>query len=183
MEKLPTRIAGACRLKPRIFADDRGFFLEAWSRRTFAGLGLDLDFFQDNHSHSRGGVLRGLHYQSGAAAQGKLVWVSSGRVFDVIVDLRRQSPTFGQWDGCILDTENHERLWVPAGCAHGFLVLSESADFHYKATAPYDPSAERTLVWNDPALAIAWPLEGGRVPVLSAKDAAGRLLADCETFG
>ncbi len=144
MQELPTKIEGAFVLRPKVFSDERGFFLESWNRETFRQIGLDVDFVQDNHSRSSKHVLRGLHYQIGDAAQGKLVWVTSGAVFDVIVDLRRSSPTFGQWDGYILNAETHDRLWIPPGCAHGFLVLSATCDFHYKVTAPYDPQAERT---------------------------------------
>lgn len=173
MEKVATKITGAWLLRPRPIRDDRGFFLESWNRASLAGLGLDSDFVQDNHIQSAKGVLRGLHYQIGEAAQTKLVWVAAGAVYDVIVDLRRGSPTFGQWDGRVLAPDNHEQLWVPAGCAHGFLVLSESADFFYKCSKPRDPSAERTLRWDDPTLAIRWPLSAGEHPLLSAKDAKG----------
>ena len=136
MKKSPTKIHDAWILTPKVFGDARGFFLESWNRETFRSLGLDVDFIQDNHSRSAQGVLRGLHYQSGNAAQGKLVWVTSGSVFDVLVDLRKSSPTFGVWDGYVLNADTHERLWIPPGCAHGFLVLSEIADFHYKVSTP-----------------------------------------------
>jgi len=182
MEKIATNIHGSWRLKPTVFRDTRGFFLEAWNRRTFADAGWEAEFVQDNHSRSAQFVLRGLHYQSGPHAQDKLVWVTSGVVFDVIVDLRRSSPTFGRWDGYRLDAESHERLWVPKGCAHGFLVLSEMADFHYKCTSFYTPAAERSLRWDDPSLAIAWPLPPGVGPLVSEKDAAAPLFADCEKF-
>jgi dTDP-4-dehydrorhamnose 3,5-epimerase len=182
MDKYPTRIHGAWRLKPRVFTDARGFFLESWSREVFRQAGIDVDFVQDNHSRSSRHVLRGLHYQSGGAAQGKLVWVTSGTVFDVMVDLRLSSPTFGMWDGCLLTTEEHERVYVPPGCAHGFLVMSESADFHYKVTVPYDPAAERVLRWNDEVLAIDWPLDRGVEPFLSQKDRNARCFGECEKY-
>ena len=182
MEKTATKIAEAWLLRPKVFGDARGFFFESWNRQTFRDLGLDLDFVQDNHSRSSRDVLRGLHYQAGAEAQGKLVWVTSGVVFDVLVDLRRNSPTFGQWDGYMLTSEKHERLYVPPGCAHGFLVVSEIADFHYKVTKPYAPEAERALLWNDPQLAIDWPLAAGRKPLLAARDAAACLFQDCEKY-
>ena len=182
MQKLPTKIEGAFVLRPKVYCDERGFFLESWNREKFRQIGLDVEFVQDNHSRSSKHVLRGLHYQIGDAAQGKLVWVTSGTVFDVIVDLRRSSPTFGKWDGYLLNTETHDRLWVPPGCAHGFLVLSETCDFHYKATAPYDPEAERTLRWNDPKIAIDWPSDLGIKPILSPKDAAADPFSECEKF-
>jgi dTDP-4-dehydrorhamnose 3,5-epimerase len=182
MTPIPTSIEGALLLQPRIFSDERGFFLETWNRETFRSIGILHDFVQDNHSRSCRGVLRGLHYQAGAAAQGKLVWVTSGEVFDVIVDLRRSSPTFGLWDGYLLTAEKHERLWVPPGCAHGFLVVSATADFHYKVTGPYAPASERSLRWNDPTLAINWPLPEGQSPVLSAKDAAAPFFQECEKY-
>jgi dTDP-4-dehydrorhamnose 3,5-epimerase len=182
MKKISTRIHDAWLLKPKVFGDARGFFLESWNRETFRQNGLDLDFVQDNHSRSSRHVLRGLHYQVGAAAQGKLVWVTSGTVFDVLVDLRRNSPTFGAWDGYVLNTETHDRLYVPPGCAHGFLVMSEVADFHYKVTTPYAPEAERALAWNDSDLSIDWPLEIGIKPILSPKDESSALFRDCEKY-
>jgi dTDP-4-dehydrorhamnose 3,5-epimerase len=182
MKKLPTKIHDAWLLKPQVFGDARGFFLESWNREMFRDLGLDLDFVQDNHSRSSKGVLRGLHYQIGDAAQGKLVWVTSGTVFDVIVDLRQSSPTFGVWDGYVLNTETHDRLYVPPGCAHGFMVLSETCDFFYKVTKPYAPQAERSLSWNDSDLAIDWPLEIGLEPLLSDKDKAAPSFAECEKY-
>jgi dTDP-4-dehydrorhamnose 3,5-epimerase len=182
MKRIPTKIHGAWLLKPKVFGDSRGFFLESWNRETFRGLDLDLDFVQDNHSRSSKNVLRGLHYQSGETAQGKLVWVTSGTVFDVLVDLRKSSPTFGVWDGYVLNTETHDRLYVPPGCAHGFLVMSDVADFHYKATMPYAPATERDLRWNDPDLAIDWPIEIGLQPVVSVKDAEAASFADCEKY-
>ena len=182
MKKFPTKIHGAWLLKPKVFGDARGFFLESWNRQTFRDLGLDVDFVQDNHSRSSWNVLRGLHYQAGTAAQGKLVWVTSGTVFDVLVDLRRSSPTFGVWDGYMLTTDAHERLWVPPGCAHGFLVVSDTCDFHYKCTKLYNHETERAVRWNDPDLDIDWPLQIGMEPILSTKDAAAPLFADCEKY-
>jgi dTDP-4-dehydrorhamnose 3,5-epimerase len=182
MEKIATSIQGAWALKPRVARDARGYFFESWNQRSFREAGLDANFVQDNYSHSSKHVLRGLHYQAGAAAQGKLVWVTAGRVFDVIVDLRRTSPTFGRWHGCILGAEAHESLWIPPGCAHGFLVLSDYCDFQYKATNLYSPEAERTLRWNDPHLAIEWPLGTGAEPIVSPKDAASASFAECEKY-
>lgn len=166
-----TELADCLLLEPRVFGDERGFFLESWNERVFAEIGLDVHFVQDNHSRSRRGILRGLHYQV-RQPQGKLVWVVTGEVFDVAVDLRRDSPTFGRWQGFRLSAGNKRRLWVPPGFAHGFLVLSDFADFCYKCTDYYAPAHERTLRWDDPALAINWPLDGGR-PSVSDKDAAG----------
>ena len=182
MTKYLTQIEGAFLLRPRVFGDARGFFLESWNKETFAKLGIDADFAQDNHSRSSKYVLRGLHYQSGSAAQGKLVWVTSGTVFDVLVDLRESSPTFGTWDGYMLTSEAHERLWVPPGCAHGFLVLSEVADFHYKCTNTYRPETERALLWNDAMVGVQWPLPVGIEPLVSPKDAAAAGFAGCEKY-
>ncbi|MGI4880061.1 MAG: dTDP-4-dehydrorhamnose 3,5-epimerase [Janthinobacterium lividum] len=167
-------------IEPKVFGDDRGFFLESWNARAFADAGLDLDFVQDNHSRSARHVLRGLHYQI-VDPQGKLVRVTVGAVFDVAVDLRRSSPNFGRWVGFELSAENKRMLWVPPGFAHGFVVLSESADFLYKCTTPYAPANERSLAWNDVAVGIEWPI-GDAVPLLSAKDAAAPSLADAEVF-
>ncbi|MEJ7668350.1 MAG: dTDP-4-dehydrorhamnose 3,5-epimerase [Casimicrobiaceae bacterium] len=166
-------------VEPRVFGDERGFFFESWNRRTLADAGIDVDFVQDNHSRSRQGVLRGLHYQV-EHAQGKLVRVSEGEVFDVAVDLRLSSATFGKAVGVMLSAANKRMLWIPPGFAHGFLVISDAAEFLYKATDYYYPEHERTLLWSDPALAIAWPLTSE--PVLAAKDAAGRPLADAELY-
>jgi dTDP-4-dehydrorhamnose 3,5-epimerase len=168
----PTPLEGAFIIRPRVFGDERGFFLESWNRRTFAEAGLELDFVQDNHSRSRQGILRGLHFQI-EQVQGKLVRVTSGAVFDVIVDLRRSSPSFGQWYGVELRAEEHTMLWMPPGFAHGFYVLSESADFLYKTTDYYHPASEVSLRWDDPALGIAWPLPEGESPTLSGKDRDG----------
>jgi dTDP-4-dehydrorhamnose 3,5-epimerase len=182
MEKIDTKIHDAYLLKPKVFGDARGFFLESWNRETFRALGIDFDFVQDNHSRSAKHVLRGLHYQAGNAAQGKLVWVTSGTVFDVLVDLRKSSPTYGVWDGYYLTAEAHERIWVPPGCAHGFLVVSDTADFHYKVSAPYRPDAERSLLWNDADLAINWPQEIGIKPIVSQKDAEAATFQECEKY-
>jgi dTDP-4-dehydrorhamnose 3,5-epimerase len=167
-------------LTPRVFGDDRGFFLESWNARVFADAGLDMPFVQDNHSRSARGVLRGLHYQLNNP-QGKLVRVTQGAVFDVAVDIRRASPNFGRWTGHELSGDNKQMLWIPPGFAHGFLVLSYSADFLYKCTTLYDPPSDRSLAWNDPDIGIAWPL-GGMLPLLSGKDAAAARLTDAEVF-
>ncbi|HEY4998026.1 MAG TPA: dTDP-4-dehydrorhamnose 3,5-epimerase [Usitatibacter sp.] len=181
MKAIATAIPDVLMIEPAVFGDARGFFFESWNRRAFAKLvGRDVEFVQDNHSASGRGVLRGLHYQV-QQAQGKLVRVVSGEVFDVVVDLRRSSATFGQWVGERLSAANRRMLWVPSGFAHGFLVVSESAEFLYKTTDYYAPEHERTLLWNDPALGIEWPLAGA-APVLKPKDAAGTPLAQSETF-
>jgi dTDP-4-dehydrorhamnose 3,5-epimerase len=179
MNFTPLAIPEVILMEPRVFEDARGFFLESWNRRSFAEHGLNLDFVQDNHSRSRHGVLRGLHYQI-QQPQGKLVRVVSGEVFDVAVDLRRSSPTFGQWVGATLSAENHRLLWVPPGFAHGFYVVSEVADFLYKATDFYAAAQERTIIWNDPDIAIRWPLQGE--PLLAPKDAAGSPLAEAACY-
>lgn len=179
MNVVRTNIPDVCIVEPRVFGDARGFFMESWNARTLRDAGVDATFVQDNHSRSRRGVLRGLHYQV-EHAQGKLVRVVSGEVFDVAVDLRKRSPTFGRWVGVTLSEDNKRMLWVPAGFAHGFLVRSESADFLYKTTDYYHPQHERTLLWNDPAVGIEWPLDGE--PLLAAKDAAGAKLADAEVY-
>jgi dTDP-4-dehydrorhamnose 3,5-epimerase len=179
MQLVATAIPEVKIVEPRVFGDDRGFFFESWNRKALAAAGLAVDFVQDNHSRSRRGVLRGLHYQI-EHAQGKLVRCVAGEVFDVAVDLRRSSPTFGRHVGVHLSAENKRMFWVPPGFAHGFLVLSEAADFLYKATDYYHPEHERTLLWNDPALGIAWPFAGA--PTLAAKDAAGRVLAEAACY-
>ena len=181
MKVLPTDLPDVLLLEPKVFGDARGFFMETWQRRTFADLGIDHDFVQDNHSRSARGILRGLHYQI-RQPQGKLVRVTVGEVFDVAVDLRRCSPTFGRWVGVTLSAENHRMLWVPPGFAHGFYVTSESADFQYKCTDYYAPEHERAVRWDDPELAIDWPLVAGEPPRLSEKDAAAPSLRDAETF-
>ncbi len=180
MKPVTTQLPEVMLIEPRVFGDARGFFMESWNRKTFAGLGLDLDFVQDNHSRSARSVLRGLHYQL-HQPQGKLVRVTQGAVYDVAVDLRRSSPNFGKWTGHELSAENHHMLWVPPGFAHGFLVLSESADFLYKTTEYYAPEHERCVLWNDPAIGIEWP-QGGGEPLLSAKDKVGSLLKDAEVY-
>jgi dTDP-4-dehydrorhamnose 3,5-epimerase len=163
-----------------VFGDERGFFMESFNRRTWLEhTGVALDFVQDNHSKSGRGVLRGLHYQI-KHPQGKLVRVVSGEVFDVAVDLRRSSPTFGRWSGVMLSAENRLQYWIPPGFAHGFMVVSEEADFLYKATDYYAPEFERTIIWNDPELGIVWP--AGISPELSAKDAAAPLFREAEVF-
>ena len=172
MRFLPTRIPEVVVIEPQIFGDSRGFFMETWHARKFAAAGLDLTFVQDNHSKSGQGTLRGLHYQI-EQPQGKLVRVVSGEVFDVAVDLRRSSPTFGQWVGEVLSAENRRMLWVPPGFAHGFYVTSEAAEFMYKCTDFYAPEHERCIRWDDPELAIVWPVVNGAPPLLSAKDAEG----------
>lgn len=181
MNVVQTELPGVLILEPKVFGDARGFFMESWNARAFAeATGVTLPFVQDNHSRSARGVLRGLHYQL-VRPQGKLVRVTAGEVYDVAVDLRRSSPHFGRATGVRLSADNHRQLWVPPGFGHGFLVLSESADFLYKTTDYWFPEHERSLAWNDPALAIDWPLEG-RTPTLAAKDAAAARLADAEVY-
>ena len=166
--------------EPQVFGDERGFVLESWNAERYRqAMGFDVEFVQDNHSRSRRGVLRGLHYQI-EQPQGKLVRAATGRVFDAAVDLRKSSPTFGCWTGAELSGDNHRQLWIPAGFAHGFLVLSDSADFLYKTTDYYAPEHERTVAWNDPAIGIDWPIE--MEPTLSAKDKAGVPFRDAEVF-
>lgn len=176
MNVIKTSIDDVLILEPKVFGDSRGFFFESFNQRVFEQtVGEKVTFVQDNHSRSAKGVLRGLHYQV-QHAQGKLVRVARGSVFDVAVDIRRDSPTYGKWVGVELSEENHRQLWIPAGLAHGFLVLSETADFLYKTTDYYAPEFERSIRWDDPDLNIAWPLES--VPTLSKKDAEARFLAD-----
>jgi dTDP-4-dehydrorhamnose 3,5-epimerase len=182
MNIIPTAIADVLILEPKVFGDARGFFMESFNQKTFnQAVGHDVVFVQDNHSRSSKGVLRGLHYQLAPHAQGKLVRVTQGSVYDVAVDVRRNSPTFGQAVGVELTGENHRQLWIPPGMAHGFLVTSDSADFLYKTTDYYAPSAEGCVLWSDPALAIAWP-DVGMAPQLAAKDAAAPLLAHAQVF-
>ncbi len=178
-----TPLPGVRLIEPKVFGDDRGFFLESWNARVFADAGIDASFVQDNHSRSAKGVLRGLHYQL-ANPQGKLVRVTAGAVFDVAVDIRRSSPHFGKWTGYELSDANKRMLWVPPGFAHGFIVLSDSADFLYKVTTLYDAPNDRGIRWDDPAIGIDWPLEtlASGIPALSGKDAAAPLLADAEVF-
>ena len=183
MKVIETAIPDLLILEPKVFGDARGFFMESYNAKAFHdATGLAPNFVQDNHSRSGKGVLRGLHYQI-EQAQGKLVRVTRGSVFDVAVDLRKASPTFGQWAGVELSEENNRQLWIPPGFAHGFLVTSDSADFLYKTTDYYAPQFERSLLWNDPTVGVAWPLHllAGE-PLLSAKDVAGKVLAECETF-
>jgi dTDP-4-dehydrorhamnose 3,5-epimerase len=173
-----TEIDGVFVIEPRVFGDARGFFMESFNQRQFNdAVGADVVFVQDNHSRSAKGVLRGLHFQKAPHAQGKLVRVAAGAVFDVAVDIRRDSPTFGRWVGVELSADNHRQLWIPAGLAHGFLVLSDAADFLYKTTDYYAPQAEGAVRWDDPDLAIAWP-DVGMAPQLSTKDAAAPWLRD-----
>jgi dTDP-4-dehydrorhamnose 3,5-epimerase len=175
----PTALPDVLLISPKVFGDDRGFFFESWNQRAFAAVGLDAIFVQDNHSRSMRNVVRGLHYQI-EHAQGKLVRVSAGEVFDVAVDIRRSSPSFGRSIGMTLSAENKRMLWIPPGFAHGFLVLSEAAEFLYKTTDYWYPEHERTLLWNDPALGIDWPLS--EPALLAAKDAAGRPLALADVY-
>jgi dTDP-4-dehydrorhamnose 3,5-epimerase len=179
MKVIETPLPGVLLLEPKTFGDARGFFLESWNRRTFADLGIDLDFVQDNHSRSSQGVLRGLHYQLNDP-QGKLVRVVNGAVFDVAVDLRRSSPHFGQWVGYELCADNRHMMWIPPGFGHGFMVLSESADFLYKTTAYYAPQWDRGIRWDDPQIAVKWPLDG--TPTLSDKDQGLPFLGDAEVY-
>jgi len=178
----PLKIEGARLLMPKVYGDERGFFMEMWNRNAYREIGLDIDFVQDNHSRSSKYVLRGLHYQVNGKAQGKLVWVSSGAIFDVIVDLREGSPTFGKWDGRLLTASCHERLWAPPGCAHGFVVVSDTADFHYKCSDFYSPADERCLRWDDPQVAADWPIPIGLKPKVSAKDSQAPGFQDCEKY-
>ncbi|MCF8179211.1 MAG: dTDP-4-dehydrorhamnose 3,5-epimerase [Sulfuritalea sp.] len=179
MKAIPTEIPEVVLIEPRVFGDERGYFYESWNKRTFAELGIDAEFVQDNHSRSQRNVLRGLHYQI-EHAQGKLIRVTAGSVYDVAVDLRRSSPTFGQWVGFTLSAEDKRLVWIPPGFAHGFCVTSDSAEFLYKTTDYYSPAHERTLLWNDAQLAIPWPLSGE--PVLAAKDVMGKPFSEAETF-
>lgn len=179
IKKISTSLPGVFILEPRVFGDERGFFFESYNRQSLADAGITEDFVQDNHSCSSRNVLRGLHYQL-KQPQGKLVRVAVGEIIDVAVDLRRSSPTFGQWEAVRLSGENKRMLWIPAGLAHGFRVLSEKAHVLYKATDFYAPEHERTLAWNDPALKINWELDAE--PIVSAKDQQGLLFRDAEGF-
>lgn len=180
MKLIETALPGVLIIEPRVFGDARGFFMETWNAFAFAEAGLDLAFVQDNHSRSQKGVLRGLHFQN-PLPQGKLVRVTRGAVFDVAVDLRWSSPYFGKWVGVELTAENKRMLWVPEGFAHGFLTLEDETDFLYKCTAPYEPTCEHTLAWDDPAVGIEWPV-AGLDPIISEKDARGLALADVPVF-
>jgi len=182
MKVTPTALPEVLLIEPRVLADERGFFMETWNQRAFdEAVGEHVTFVQDNHSRSTRGVLRGLHYQLPPHAQGKLVRVTSGRVFDVAVDMRRSSPHFGRWAGAELSADNHRQMWIPAGFAHGFLVLSDSADFLYKTTDYYAPGCEGAVRWDDPHIAIAWPLDR-LLPALSQKDNTAPGFASCLTF-
>jgi dTDP-4-dehydrorhamnose 3,5-epimerase len=177
---VPTPLPGVLLIEPRLFPDERGFFLESYQKKLFSEAGITFDFVQDNHSKSCQGVLRGLHYQI-QQPQGKLLRVVAGEIYDVAVDIRRSSPTFGKWFGTYLSAENKQMLWVPPGFAHGFYVTSPEAELLYKATDYYAPQWERSIVWNDPAVNIQWPLKGEK-PILSPKDEAGILLSDAEVY-
>lgn len=181
MEFVRTAIPDVVLIKPKVFDDARGFFMETWEARKFSDAGYPLNFVQDNHSRSGKDTLRGLHYQI-RQPQGKLVRVVVGEVFDVAVDLRRSSPSFGKWVGVMLSAENKQQLWVPPGFAHGFFVTSEIAEFTYKCTDFYAPQYERTLLWNDPDVGVQWPLSTSAVPRLSDKDKLGCLLRDVEAY-
>ena len=181
MNVIPTAIPDVLIIEPKVFGDERGFFYESFNQKAFnEAIGTNYQFVQDNHSRSSKGVLRGLHYQI-QQPQGKLVRVTAGEVFDVAVDIRRSSPTFGQWVGEILSADNKRQLWVPPGLAHGFVVLSESAEFLYKTTDYYAPEFERCIVWNDPTLVIKWPALNGE-PLLSGKDAKGQAFLQADIF-
>jgi dTDP-4-dehydrorhamnose 3,5-epimerase len=177
---IPTLIPDVLIIEPRVFQDERGFFLESYQKKQFQAAGIDVDFVQDNHSKSCHGTLRGLHYQT-QQPQGKLVRAIAGEIFDVVVDIRKHSPTFGQWVGDYLSAENKRMLWVPAGFAHGFFVTSQEAEVLYKASDYYAPQWERSILWNDPAIGIPWPIKDEQ-PILSAKDAQGKLLREAELF-
>lgn len=181
MNIIDTAIADVKIIEPAVFGDERGFFMETWQEQKFNELVCSRRFVQDNHSKSRQGILRGLHYQT-EQTQGKLVRVVAGEVFDVAVDIRSNSPTFGQWVGVLLSADNKRQLWIPEGFAHGFYVTSESAEFVYKCTNYYNPTSEHSILWNDPDLNIAWPLVDGQDPLLSAKDIAGKRLKDAVVF-
>ncbi len=177
----PTTIPDVIQITPQVHPDDRGFFMETYQAQRFGAAGLPFIYVQDNHSGSQHGTLRGLHYQI-RQAQGKVVRVVVGEIYDVVVDLRRWSATFGKWVGINLTAENKNMLWIPAGFAHGFYVLSDWAELLYKATDYYAPEWERTLLWNDPALGITWPIPRGEEPILSAKDQQGKPLAEAEVY-
>jgi dTDP-4-dehydrorhamnose 3,5-epimerase len=178
---IPTKIPDVLMIEPKVFSDERGFFMETYETQVFALAGLDIPFVQDNHSHSCLGTLRGLHYQI-RQAQGKLIRVVAGEIFDVAVDIRRTSSTFGKWVGQVLSDRNKLQMWIPQGFAHGFLVITAWADVVYKATDYYAPEWERTILWNDPDLAIDWPFIQGQSPVLSLKDSQGTRLCEAVVF-
>jgi dTDP-4-dehydrorhamnose 3,5-epimerase len=181
MQITPTTLPDVYLIEPKVFGDERGFYMETYQAQIFTEAGLPTSFVQDNHSRSRQGTLRGLHYQI-RQAQGKLVRVIIGEVFDVAVDIRRSSPTFGRWVGTFLSAQNKMQLWVPPGFAHGFYVTSDWADLLYKTTDFYAPEWERAIRWDDPDLAIDWPLDGGQPPILSARDSQGKTLREAELF-
>jgi len=181
MKFIATHIPAVVEIEPHVYEDSRGFFMETWEKGKFARAGIDAVFVQDSHSRSSYGALRGLHYQV-SQPQGKLVRVIQGEAFDVAVDIRKSSPTCGQWVARILSADNRKLLWIPPGFAHGFLALSESVDFEYRVTDSYAPEHQRTIRWDDPDLAIEWPLAEGQVPLLSAKDQAGQLHKDAELY-
>ncbi len=176
-----SEIPDVIKIQPKVYQDNRGFFMETYQKELFAQAGIPNDFVQDNHSSSIKHTLRGLHYQI-THSQGKLVRVVIGEIFDVAVDLRQSSPYFGRWVGVSLSAENKEQLWIPPGFAHGFLTLSDRADVVYKATDYYDPTGERTIRWDDPDLGIKWPIQTGQQPIISEKDAAGVLFKEAEVF-
>jgi dTDP-4-dehydrorhamnose 3,5-epimerase len=176
-----TAIPDVVLIRPKVFGDPRGYFFESWEQRKFAAAGIDASFVQDNQSRSARHILRGLHYQV-EQPQGKLVRVVTGAVFDVAVDIRRSSPTFGRWVGEVLSEENHHMLWVPPGFAHGFIVLSESAHFVYRCTDFWAPAHERSILWNDPELNVTWPIPRGVQPLVSAKDAGAQRFRDAQCF-
>ncbi|MGI9232884.1 MAG: dTDP-4-dehydrorhamnose 3,5-epimerase [Woeseiaceae bacterium] len=181
MKFVETELSGVVKIEPTVFSDERGYFMETWQAKRFRDAGLDANFVQDNFSHSTKFTLRGLHYQI-RQPQGKLVRVVSGKVFDVAVDIRKSSENFGQWVGAVLSEENKNQLWVPGGFAHGFLVLSETAEFEYKCSDYYAPEFERAIRWDDPDIGIDWPLAAGEQPVLSTKDEAAPNLREAETY-
>jgi len=181
MKVVPSEIPDVLIIEPSVFGDERGFFMEVWNQKTFEDIGIPGAFVQDNHSKSSQGTLRGLHYQI-QQSQGKLVRVISGEVYDVAVDIRKSSPTFGRWVGHVLSAENKLTMWIPAGFAHGFYVISESAEFVYKCTDFYAPQHERAIRWDDPAIGIDWPIPAGSTPLLSQKDLDGVRLPDADLF-
>ena len=181
MKFVPTDLPDVIRIEPTVHGDERGYFMETWHAQRFHEAGIDGEFVQDNFSHSSKNTLRGLHYQI-EHAQGKLVRVVQGEVYDIAVDLRKSSPQYGQWVGEVLSAENKHQLWVPPGFGHGFLVLSETAEFEYKCTDYYAPNFERAIRWDDPDIGIEWPLLDGQQPILSSKDADAAFLSDAETY-
>jgi len=181
MEFIRTKIADVIQILPKVFGDDRGFFLEIFRADQFLEFGIGPKFVQDNHSGSQKGVLRGLHYQI-HHAQGKIVRAISGEIFDVAVDIRKSSPTYGQWVGVVLSAKNKQQLWLPPGFAHGFYVMSDWAEVVYKATDYYAPEAERSIIWNDPSINIEWPIEPGDTPIVSPKDSQGKPFKEAETY-